>query len=64
MRRTIHGEIRRLQIERAKQLVTATDLPLKQVAVRAGFRNVQYMTSLFRRHLGQTPAEYRRRSRL
>ena len=63
MGRTIHGEIRHEQIERAGQLVTTTDLPLKQIAARTGFKHVQYMTTLFRRHLGQTPAECRKQSR-
>ena len=64
MRRTVHAEIRRVQIERAEKLVSATDMPLKQIAVRTGFKHVQYMTTLFRRHLGETPAEYRRRRRV
>jgi LacI family transcriptional regulator len=62
--RTIHAEIQRVQIERARQLVTATNLSLKQVAVEAGFRYLQHMTTLFRFHLGQTPGEYRKRSRI
>jgi transcriptional regulator GlxA family with amidase domain len=62
--RTIHSEIQRVQIERARQLVTATDLSLKQVAVEVGFRYLQHMTTLFRLHLGQTPREYRKRSRI
>jgi LacI family transcriptional regulator len=61
--RTIHSEIQRVQIERARQLVTTTDLSLKQVAVEAGFRYLQHMTTLFRLHLGQTPSEYRKHSR-
>jgi LacI family transcriptional regulator len=63
MGRTIHAEIQRVQIEHARQLVVTSSLPLKQIAVRAGFRHVQYMTTLFRQHFGQTPAEYRKRSR-
>jgi LacI family transcriptional regulator len=62
--RTIHTEIQRVQIERARQLITATDLPLKDVATEAGFRYLQHMTTLFRLHVGQTPSEYRKRSRV
>jgi LacI family transcriptional regulator len=58
--RTIHAEIQRVRIERARQLIAETDLPLKQVAVRSGFQYVQYMTRLFVRYVGQTPAKYRR----
>ena len=58
--RTIHAEIQRVQLERAKQLIIETDLPLKQIAQQAGFQNVQYLTRLFRNHVGQTPAQFRR----
>ena len=57
--RSIHAEIQRVQLERAKQLVADTDLPLKQVAVQAGFQYVQYLTRLFRTRVGQTPAKFR-----
>ena len=63
MGRSIHAEIQRVQIERAKQLVATTDLPLKRVATLSGFKHVQYMTTLFRRHVGHTPGAYRRRWR-
>jgi LacI family transcriptional regulator len=58
--RSVHAEIQRVQLERAKQLIADTDLPLKQVALQAGFQYVQYLTRLFRRRVGQTPAEFRR----
>ena len=34
--RTIHAELQRLRLERARQLLADTDLPLKQVAIQAG----------------------------
>ncbi len=61
--RTIHAEIQRAQVERARQLVATTNLPLRQVAVAAGFRYLQHMATVFRLHTGQTPGEYRKRSR-
>ncbi len=63
MGRTIHAEIQRVQVERARQLVAATSLPLKEVAAEAGFAYVQHMTTIFRRATGQTPGQYRKRSR-
>jgi LacI family transcriptional regulator len=63
MGRSIHAEIQRVQVERARQLVAATSLPLKQVAAEAGFAYVQHMTTIFRRATGQTPGQYRKRSR-
>ena len=62
--RTIHGEIQRLQVERARFLIATTDLPIKQIAAMAGFAHVHYMTTIFRQHTGWTPAEYRKHVRL
>ncbi len=59
--RTIHAEIYRQRIDQAKRLMVTTDVPLKQIASDVGFATIQYMTSQFRRHVGLTPAEFRRR---
>ena len=59
--RTIHAEIQRVQIERAKDLLGTTGLPIKDVARNCGFSFLQYMTTVFRRSTGYTPAEYRKR---
>ena len=58
--RTMGAEIQRLRVERARQLIAATDLPLKQIANTTGFSHVHHMTTLFREHTGWTPAEYRK----
>lgn len=58
--RSLHQEIRKVQIDRARTLLADTDLPIKQVALRAGFKNVQYLTRVFGSIVGQPPAEYRR----
>jgi LacI family transcriptional regulator len=64
MGRTIRAEIRRVQLERAKDLIASTDLPLKQIAATTGFGSIQHMTTLFRQQVGRTPAKYRRRATL
>lgn len=56
---TIHTAIRRAQLERARRLITDTNLPLKQVAANVGFRSVQHMTTLFGKTFRQPPAKYR-----
>jgi LacI family transcriptional regulator len=56
---TIHNAIRRVQLERARRLLSETNLPLKQAAANSGFRSVQHMTTLFGSAFGQTPAKYR-----
>lgn len=47
------------RIDRARQLLESTDLPLKTVAFRSGFGSVRHMRSLFSEKLGLTPVQYR-----
>jgi LacI family transcriptional regulator len=61
--RTIHEEIQRAHVERAKRLLAATDEPLKRVARDAGFRSPQQLSKRFRRLEGATPLAFRRRHR-
>jgi len=58
--RSIHDEILRVRIRRAKELLSQTDMPIRMVAARAGFRHQEYMGVVFRRKVGKTPAQYRR----
>jgi LacI family transcriptional regulator len=62
--RSIHGEIQHVQVQRACQLLVHSNLLIKQVAMRCGFKHVPYLTRVFRRHLGLAPVEYRRRHRI
>ncbi|WP_339532726.1 GlxA family transcriptional regulator [Pseudomonas mucidolens] len=47
------------RIDRARQLLESTDLPLKTVAFRAGFGSVRHMRALFSEKLGLNPTQYR-----
>jgi LacI family transcriptional regulator len=57
--RTPHQEIIRVQLERVKQLLTQTDLPIEEIAERAGFAHVEYLSVAFKRELGVPPSKYR-----
>jgi LacI family transcriptional regulator len=61
MHRTIHEEIDRIRLERAKALLQSNELTLKQIAARTGFRHLTYFNRVFRLRVGQTPAAYRRK---
>lgn len=61
--RTPKAEILAVQVERARQLLAETDLPLGTVARRSGFRNEKYFGDLFFRKTGVRPGAYRRRAR-
>ena len=56
-------EIRRVRIERAKQLLATTDLPIPKVAQASGFGTGEYLATLFRGEVGMTPLKYRAAAR-
>lgn len=58
-----HDEILRVQLRRVRLLLEETDLPLKMIADRAGFKHVEYLGAVFKRHFGQAPGEFRDRHR-
>lgn len=57
---SIHEDIVRVRLAEARRLIQTTSLPLKSVARRSGFRTVAYMTTIFGRRFGITPARFRR----
>lgn len=57
--RTPHEEILRVKLDRVKQLLTETDLPLERIAERAGFPHVEYLSVAFRREVGMPPSRFR-----
>lgn len=57
--RSIHAEIRRVQIALARRLLTDTNAPIKEVAHQSGFSSVQYFTATIRDATGQTPGQIR-----
>ncbi|WP_372803477.1 GlxA family transcriptional regulator [Paracoccus seriniphilus] len=50
-----------LRCERAKVLLLDTELPLKTLAYRAGFRSDEQMRKAFRRRFSLSPSDYRAR---
>ena len=61
--RSPNQEINRVRLERVKDLLTSTDLPLLAIAHRTGFRSVQYLVEVFRRATDTTPGVFRRTRR-
>lgn len=57
---TIHAAIRKTQLQRARRMITETNLAMKEIAAVTGFKSVQHMTTLFGRAFGQTPAKFRK----
>lgn len=57
-------EIRRVQLEKVRALLAESDLTLKEIADRAGFMHVEYLSVVFKRMTGETPGQYRRNVQL
>lgn len=58
-----HAYITHLRIERAKALLSGTNLPLLEVATRVGYRTQAHFTGVFHRYVDTTPRAYRVASR-
>ena len=58
--RSIHSEILRVKIKKTKRLLEDSKLLIKNIATRSGFSTAEYMSTVFRKHTGLTPLEYRR----
>jgi len=50
-----------LRLEEAKQMLEAGDLPVEAVANEVGYEDSSFFGRLFRRKVGLTPAQYRKR---
>ncbi len=59
---SVHDEILHCRLHRAIKLLSGTDLPIDQIAEEAGFKHQQYMGEVFRKKLGETPAQLRNSS--
>ena len=47
------------RMERAKELLVSTNDKVYHIAEQVGYTNSQYFTTLFKKQIGVTPAEYR-----
>ena len=60
---TLQAEIRRVQINRVKELLQHTDLPMAMIGHLAGYKHPEYMNVVFKRETGLTPGQFRNQSR-
>lgn len=50
-----------LRLEEAKQMLEKSDEPIESIANQVGYEDAGFFSRLFRRHVGLTPAQYRKR---
>jgi AraC family transcriptional activator of pobA len=57
--RSASALVREARVREAKRLLAATDLTVRQVAVRVGFADAAYFCRFFRRETGASPGGFR-----
>jgi AraC family transcriptional regulator len=57
-----HEYLQRRRIERARELISTTRLPLVQIALEVGFKTQAHFTSIFSGLVGETPNVWRQRN--
>jgi len=55
--------VQALRTEEAKQMLETTDEPVESVAEQVGYEDAAFFRKLFRRRVGMSPAQYRRKMR-
>jgi AraC-like DNA-binding protein len=55
--------LRRCRLERARELLTATPMPVTEVCDAVGYGSLGTFSREFRRETGESPSAYRRRTR-
>lgn len=60
---TPHQYLRARRIDRARELLVTTPMPITDVCVQVGFQSLGSFSSLFRRLTGETPGAYRAKRR-
>jgi AraC family transcriptional regulator len=56
---SVHQYVLRLRADQAAALLTATDMPIADIALRVGFAHQAHMTRVLNRLLGRTPSQIR-----
>jgi AraC-like DNA-binding protein len=60
---TPHQYLRRRRLERARELLVTTPMPVTEICDAVGFQSLGSFSALFRRETGETPGAYRARRR-
>ena len=49
------------RMDKAKHLLSTTGLPVGEIALRCGVEDIGYFSTIFKKHVGETPSAYRSR---
>ena len=56
---SLHQYMLRLRLHRATELLLSGNLPIREIALQAGFADANYFTQYFRRQIGCSPSVFR-----
>jgi LacI family transcriptional regulator len=62
--RSVNEELLRKRLERCRELLLSTDLPMAEIAPQLGFLSKNYLHRAFRKYFGCSPREFRQRHRV
>jgi len=51
----------RLRVKMAAIILRDTDLPISEIAYRVGFNDITHFGRMFRKRVGYSPSEYRKK---
>jgi two-component system, response regulator YesN len=63
LNRSLVDYITGVRLERARELLGSTDMMMQDIAEATGYPDARYWSSLFKKHLGCTPSDYRNEHR-
>lgn len=58
---SVHAYLLELRLEKAKQLLLKSELSITEITYEIGYSHVTHFTSLFKKELGITPSEWRKK---
>ena len=56
--------IRNVRMEKAEELLVSTQMSVREVGERTGFKNMSYFSKCFRQQYGESPESYRRKKQI
>jgi len=57
---TPNAFISKIRLDKAKELLIRTDLPVSEISINCGFENIPYFSYLFKKHVCVSPGEFRK----
>jgi transcriptional regulator GlxA family with amidase domain len=58
--RTVIAYVNNIRIHKAVELLTKTEISITDIALEAGFNDINYFSRLFKRHMKLSPQAFRR----